>query len=153
MHKHPDNISSYENTNSTAEFSKDNEEYANLLKSFDLEFKPDEYYLLVGDIKQVQGWIIHVSVIISQFENLLNIVIPLLIREKTPFKIPSNREICKNIQFGHFGVIKIGKTLCIYPETDAKALSISKELIKLTHSFKGPVIPTDLCLGNVVYTR
>lgn len=127
--------------------------YGEILQFLRVPYKPIDYYLQVGEITKVQGWILHLSVVISQVQSLLELVIPFLIRENTTFKIAANKAICEDILNGNMGVPQLGKIVCIYPETDLIALHLAKKIILLTSSFKGPVIPTDICLGNIVYTR
>jgi len=113
----------------------------------------DTYYLQVGEITRVQGWILHLSVVISQVDSLLNLIIPKLLAENVAFRIAMDKETCDNILQGHLGFARIGKIVAIYPSSDAHASIIAKEMMELTANHKGPDVPTDYNLGNIVYTR
>lgn len=132
------------------EISKD---YGKVLDNLNLEYRKVDYYLQVGEITKVQGWILHISVIISQLPKLLEIVLPVLKQENVPFKIAANKNTASCFLDGVYGYERIGKVLCIYPSTDALALKLAQTLIKLTASFRGPKIPTNRFLGGAVYTR
>jgi serine/threonine protein kinase len=128
-------------------------DYEDILRSFHLEYKLADYYWQVGKIEKTQGWILHLSVVLSQVKKLVNIIIPFLLEEGVPFKIVMSASICEDLLNGNLGVAQIGKVVSIYPENDPLALTLSKKLIALTMSFKGPAIPTDICLGSILYAR
>ncbi len=100
-----------------------------------------------------QGWILHLSSILYQVTDLLQTVVPFLIGEQIPFKIVNSLVTAEDILSGHLGAAQIGKIVSIFPDDDNKAAELAKTLVILTSSFKGPAIPTDLCLRNIVYTR
>ncbi|WP_158267015.1 lanthionine synthetase LanC family protein [Chitinophaga niastensis] len=127
--------------------------FADTLEKYGLQYINTDYYLQVGEIIQVQGWILHLSVIKPQLSALFEIVIPELIRENVPFKIIRNNEIAKYLLDANLGYAKLGKVVCIYPKTDKEALLLAQKLIRLTASFRGPAIPTNIHLGSIVYTR
>jgi serine/threonine protein kinase len=127
--------------------------YSSLLQDFGISFKSAENYWQVGDIKRTQGWILHITVVLYQIEELLKLVIPYLKSREVSFKIIQNEKNAEDLLNGNLGLAQIGKIVSIYPEDDADTLSIARELISLTSAFKGPFIPTDICLGNIIYTR
>src|SRR6202012_632426 len=130
------------------------EDFAEFLKDNNLKYKVvDHYYLQVGDPLNSQGWILHLSLIISQIEKALQTILPFLISEKIAFKIASDRDTCANMLLGYLGEAQIGKIIAVYTNSDIHALHIAKKLIKITQTFKGPKIPTDIHLGSIVYTR
>jgi serine/threonine protein kinase len=129
------------------------DDYSKILDTYGIQYDIADYYLQVGEITQVQGWIIHVSVVISQINELLRGIIPFLITEKVSFKVAKNREACLNLLNGVLGIRQVGKVVSIYPTNDVIALHIAKELISLTQSFNGPKILTDVHLGGIVYIR
>jgi serine/threonine protein kinase len=128
-------------------------DYARILETFQLNYKPIESYLQVGEINKTQGWLLHISVIISQITDLLHQVIPYLVEARASFKIIKNESTAQDILNGEFGAAHIGKIISIYPQNDETAVALAKTLVNLTKGFKGPAVPTDLRLGNTVYTR
>jgi serine/threonine protein kinase len=129
------------------------ENYIQLLQFYTQEFKPDKYHLIVGSPMKPQGWILHLSVVLSQVYKLLETVIPFLLEENANFKIPSSLTVAGDILSGGLGLTQIGKLITIFPENDRLSVSLAKKLIELTKSFKGPRIPSDNYLGGIVYTR
>jgi serine/threonine protein kinase len=127
--------------------------YAEILQACGLEYKEVAHYLQAGEITKTQGWLLHLSVVQSQTLDLLQTVIPFLAEEGISFKIPINLATAEDLLTGNLGIAQIGKIVTIYPENDSIALRLAKKLVKLTTSFRGPFIPTDICLTNVVYTR
>ncbi|SEW04655.1 Lanthionine synthetase C-like protein [Chitinophaga sp. YR573] len=129
------------------------DDYSKILDTYGLQYNVADYYLQVGEITQVQGWIIHISVVISQVSDLLQAIVPFLIAENISFKAAKNREACLNLLNGVLGIRQVGKVISIYPENNVIALHIARELILLTKSFKGPQILTDVYLGSIIYAR
>jgi serine/threonine protein kinase len=129
------------------------DDYAIILRSHGLEYKIAGYYYQVGEISKTQGWILHLTVVMSQIREMLESIIPFLKTEEVPFKIAMNESTCEDLLIGNLGLAQIGKIVSIYPDNDAVALDLAKKLNELTRSYRGPIIPTDICLGNTLYTR
>ncbi|HET6253302.1 MAG TPA: lanthionine synthetase LanC family protein [Puia sp.] len=129
------------------------QDYSEILDKFGFEYKKVDYYLEVGIPEWVQGWILDISVIYTQIPQLLNAILPLLIRERLAFKLALNAKTAKAILNGEFGYLLLGKVLSIYPAEAQRASWVAQKLIDLTKGFRGPEILTDRRLGAVVYTR
>jgi serine/threonine protein kinase len=129
------------------------ENYGLLLHSFNLNYKKEGYYWQVGEINRTQGWILHLSAVLSQVQYLLKSILNFLGRQNVPFKIIANAIAAEDLLAGSLGIAQMGKIISIYPENDTVALELAHQLIGLTKSFKGPFIPTDICLGGIVFTR
>ena len=129
------------------------EDYGNILGHHGLTFKKDNLFLTVGDPRPAPGWILHLSVVASQFEKFLEAVLPLLIGENMPFKIARDKTTAQSILEGKLGYTRLGKVISIFPDDENRALSLARKLTTLTSTFKGPHILTDRHLGGRVYTR
>lgn len=128
-------------------------EYASILEKQGLSVTRNFPWIFVGYTKITQGWKIHLSSIITEAESLLSLVIPILQKRNIPFKCAFNKEILIQINEGSMGSTAVGKFITIYPNSDEESRLISDELIDKTKGFHGPVILTDLKLGDVVYVR
>jgi len=129
------------------------DDYSVYLNQYSLSYKSLDIHLLVGEIKQTQGWILHISVVRSQIQSLLIVLLPKLISWGVPFKVLPNKEIAQNLLNGNLGIERIGKVITLFPSCSEEALALAKELIPLTKEFKGPKIHTDVHLGSIIYTR
>ncbi len=129
------------------------EDYAEILGKYDLPYRQSGFYYQVGEIEKVQGWILHLSVVWTQLEDLLNTVLPLLTPNNIPFKIVYNAQTAKTLCDGGLGYNKLGKPLCLYPPSDDIAIRLVKKLLEVTQGFHGSSVPTDLPLGGVIFTR
>jgi serine/threonine protein kinase len=129
------------------------ENYAVILEQYGAEYHKVNYYWQVGATQKLQGWILHLSVITPQMVDLLHMLVPVLLKQKTVFKLAIDKTIARNILDGIMGCEQLGKVISIYPEDEDDALVLAKQLVKLTSTFRGPAIPTDIHLGGVVYTR
>lgn len=143
------NLSVSETTNNTC---PDTEEYAELLTFFGAEYKQVYYHLQVGESSRTEGWVLHVSAVVSQITDVIKTVVPILLEEKVAFKIPMDKKTGKDLLNGSLGIDKIGKIITIYPESDKQAVYIVEKLIEATRSFKGPDVPNNILLDSVVYT-
>jgi serine/threonine protein kinase len=128
-------------------------DFSSLLYDLGITYTASEYYWQVGEIKSHQGWIIHLSVIRVQLMELLNLVIPFLLGENVSFKIVRDIETAQRLLDGNLGYKNLGKLISICAGNDQQAADLATKLIELTESFRGPAIPTDRHLGNIVYTR
>ena len=132
---------------------KETEDYAQLLSQYGLTPSRVDFHLQVGEISRVQGWILHVSVIRTQLAAALHQVIPALISTNTPFRLVKDKETAISVLDSSLGPAYIGKIICIYPESDEKAIELANLLINLSSPYKGPSILTDIHLGGCIYTR
>lgn len=128
-------------------------DYSENLRSYGIEYRPANPYWQVGNIEKIQGWILHISVVLPQLPAMLELIIPRLATMQVAFKIVMTEEMAKLMLEGSLGYIQLGKLISIYPTNDAMANTIAQEIIKLTDGFLSPAIPTDRHLGSVVYTR
>lgn len=127
--------------------------YSELLSIYGVEYLQVGNYWQVGKIQGTQGWILHLSVIDPQLEELLSLVIPELLKIGVPFKIILDAKTAIRQVNGAFGYDQIGKMVCIYPGSDEEANQVAKQFIQLTTAFRAPAVPTDKHLGSIVYTR
>lgn len=130
-----------------------NASFDSILLAHGVKFTKTEYYWQIGEMKKTQGWIIHLSAVLTQLSTLIELIIPLLLEQSIVFKIIQNPWIANLMLDGDLGYVNVGKMISIYPTTDEEALKWAKRLIQLTANFRGPRIPTDLHLGSIVYVR
>jgi len=128
------------------------DEYSDVLGVYDLKFKEFDYYLQVGDLSQVQGWVIHISVIFDEVIPMLHIIIPELVKDKISFRLVKDKMIARSIISGEFGYEQIGNILSLYP-SESQLLDAAKRYVCLTTEFRSPKIPADVYLGGACYAR
>ena len=78
--------------------------------------------------------------------------LPYLSQRQFSFKIAKDRTILEGLNSGALGNSRVGKFMTIYPPQEL-ARNVAEELAALTESFHGPVIPTDLRVGTILYAR
>jgi len=131
----------------------ENIDYAIFLQPFNVNYTLSEYYLQVGEIADMLGWIFHIPVCLPHLSPLLEKLVPYLSSRNIAFKIPFNREIHYHLKEGSFGYERLGKVICIYPDNQADLESLAKDLISLTKTYKGTIVPTSACLEGIVHVR
>jgi serine/threonine protein kinase len=141
------------NPSITISSTKSTSHYGDLLHDHGLSSNLVGQYLEVGAIIGIRGWILHISVSKYELSELIELLLPVLIKERVPFRIAVNEDIADLLVNGHLGYAHTGKVIKVYPQNDDSALHLAEKLIALTQCFKGPAIPTDRYLGGQVYTR
>lgn len=128
--------------------------YHTILDKHRLPYQNDGYYLSVGRLPQAtdEGTVVYISVILSQFRELLNILAPLLSREGLTFWALKDKKTAKSVLYGISGHENIGKAFIIFIPANRDFNKIIAKLITLTSEFKGSEIPDHLHLGGLVYT-
>jgi serine/threonine protein kinase len=142
-----------ENTKAYPVINQDVVDYSEILTFYGLNYIRTGYYCQVGEMGKVQGWIIDLSVIKIQIPAVLNAIIPLLVDQAIPLKVVRDSIVAEHQLNGQNGYYNVGKVISVYPPTDKIAVTLARLLIEVTASFRGPDIPTDCHLGNIVYTR
>lgn len=129
-------------------------DYIHMLDAYEISnIKVTGFYYKVGENLKKQGWIFHIPIWDIQINSLLSKLIPYLVKFKIPFQIPLNKDIHTSLQAGGFGYKNLGKIICIFPDDEATVSDLARDLIEISHGFKGTPVPTDFHLGNIVYTR
>src|SRR2546421_4493999 len=91
-----------------------------------------------------QGWKLHVSATVLTACETLERIGPFLNRLHVPFKAPTSLYEVNRINSGvYYGYSQIGKLITVYPRDDKEAVTLARELYRLTSHLCGPVVPFD----------
>src|SRR5215831_3762881 len=93
-------------------------DYIGLLKRMDVHFTCTGFYLEVGKVENAKGWILDLSCIFPQIDDLIHEIIPILIERAISFRIPASKEIGGSILSGALGIQEVGKIISIYLENE-----------------------------------
>ncbi|EHQ30949.1 serine/threonine protein kinase [Mucilaginibacter paludis] len=129
------------------------ETYAPILKSERIAYRENEKSLMVGKDQLRAGWVIFLSCKTLDTIALLKQVLPLLKSKNLSFCLVKNQITQYRLNAGAFGENEVGKVISIFPPSEEAAKQLVAELNSLTESYKGPVIPGALRLGNLVYVQ
>jgi serine/threonine protein kinase len=129
------------------------DEFATRLRALGVTPQRDDVWLMVGKPTHAASWKLHVTATVAGVEQLFEQVLPCLIRHRAHFKMAAERSAILELGAGHFGETQIGKVITVYPRDDVQAVALARELIAQTRGIVGPRVPTDLHLGEAVYTR
>src|SRR5436190_718135 len=103
-----------------------------------------------------QGWKLHISATLLSACEMLERVGPLLNNLDVQFKAPASLHEVNQINSGvHYGYGQIGKLITVYPRNDNEAVTLARELCRLTSRLPGPAVPFDYKFGRkgCVYYR
>lgn len=131
----------------------ENIDYTIFLQPFNVNYKLSEYYLQVGEIVDMLGWMFYIPVSLPHLSPLLEKLVPYLSSRNIAFKIPFNREMHYHLKEGSFGYERLGKVICIYPDNQSDIESLATELISLTETYKGTIVPSSAYLNGIVHVR
>lgn len=134
-------------------FARNTQEYGLLLQDEGFDFTTRGPWAVVSDAERVQGWKLHLSSIPTEAAHLLRQVLPCLRAYGVSFKIARNADVLYQLNEGELGATQMGKFATIYPVSDEQAVALARDLCRITTGFHGPIVVTDLRLGDVVYTR
>lgn len=91
-----------------------------------------------------QGWKLHVSATILSANKVFEKVAPYLKRQGVLFKAPSSLVELQKLNSGlHYGYCQVGKFITVYPRNPKEAVSIARQLHRLTRYMSGPPVPFD----------
>lgn len=129
------------------------DDYVETVKSYTSTVTLRGPWVSVGDSQRIQGWKLHLSSVPASATQVLNTILPYLIKNRIPFKCAKNRSTLEYLNEGSYGNTQVGKFITIYPISDEATRKIALDLIPITRGFPGPVIVTDMRLGDVLYSR
>jgi serine/threonine protein kinase len=69
------------------------------------------------------------------------------------FKVAKDAWTLSQLNEGDLGATQVGKFMTLYPRSDEEAIELADELTARTKGFHGPVVVSDLRLGDITYTR
>jgi len=126
-------------------------DHAAYLELHGMPYRQSGWYYQAGEVRAAQGWILHISVIAQLADGLFRTILPVI--APCPFKIIRDKMNLQYLNAGYQGFNRIGKVVCIYPETEEDALLAVERLLPALRTFRGPAVLTDFYLGAVLYAR
>lgn len=127
--------------------------YAALLERHGFAVRTSHPWASVGDVARSQGWKLHLSSIPTEAPRLLRRVLPVLQSPGSAFKVVIDGRLLGLLNEGLLGDTQVGKFATIYPDSDVAARTLAERLVEATRGFHGPIVATDMRLGDVVYAR
>jgi serine/threonine protein kinase len=103
----------------------------------------------------VQGWKLHLSAISSAASEVLARTLPVLARDRAPFKVVASPAALEALNRGEAGTSQIGKFITVYPADPQHAVELAVALDRATAGLPGPLVPSDRRLrpGSIVHYR
>ena len=90
-----------------------------------------------------RGWKLHVSCATSEVLEMLDVVAPILLAGRSPFKLPATLEGVSWLNFGGGGETQLGKVMTIYAVDNRDFAGLARVLPAAWTSRRGPWILTD----------
>ena len=102
-----------------------------------------------------QGWKLHVSATDIDAEAMLARALPVLLAERSSFKLVTDPGVLRQLNRGALGPSQVGKVVTVYPEDSAQGVRLAERLHAATAGLRGPAVPTDrrLLAGSRVSYR
>ncbi|WP_405164386.1 hypothetical protein OG203_04510 [Nocardia sp. NBC_01499] len=88
------------------------------------------------------GWKLHISARTSEFDRIIDIVVPVLLAAGCPFKMARSRRVLQSLNDGRRGGASVGKAWTIYPDP-AQIRQLGTQLAELLHGEKAPRVLSD----------
>lgn len=91
----------------------------------------------------LQGWKLHVSATLLSAPEVFARALPSLRRRNAQFKVPRDPLFLAKLNCGIPDFSQVGKFLTVYPQSDAEAVILARELHQATRGLPGPDVPYD----------
>ncbi|GAA3929385.1 serine/threonine protein kinase [Chitinophaga oryziterrae] len=128
-------------------------DYTQIVESYGIGFSTNDYYLIADGVPETTDWLIELSIVLPQIEELLKVVLPMAKSLGVPFSMAKNDESAVHILYGNMGYQNLNKVITFYPSGKEQTIQFSQKLVAVTAGFNGPKIPTAAPLGSIVYTE
>lgn len=128
------------------------EEFASLLAQHNISYTTSSHWINAGATPNFNNkWILMVSADVKEAYQLLQKVLPILLSWKLSFRIAKNLSVLDAINIGRLGDSEKGRFITIYTRSEEEASLVADKLRRITSLSEGPVIPSGLRLGDVLY--
>lgn len=132
--------------------NEDQGSYIPVFKRAGIDFKEKETYLVSGDFK-FTGWLLYISVIPRQAEQLLAEVLPFLKEHQVAFQTIKSYAEHRAQNEGEYKLENVGKNIIISTNSDEDAVMLAKGLAPLTEKYTGVEVIDALRLSQNVYAE
>ncbi len=127
--------------------------YLSSLDRFGFSYQVGDFYLVAGQQPENITWMLHLTAVWWEIQDLLNLVLPVLKQQACFFRIPKDSSAADDIISGEVGFYQFLKIITIYTSSDIQALNLAEQLIPITGKFTGPEIPSAVPIGGMVYAE
>ncbi|WPU95649.1 lanthionine synthetase LanC family protein [Mucilaginibacter sabulilitoris] len=124
--------------------------YSIYLREQNISFSHIPPYLLVGSANDIEGWLIHISIIRQQFDSAIRSILEFLKTERLSFAIPADAEQHNDILGGATCFHLTAKVISIYLNPDDDLAGLFNKLENLTKEVIGPSMPCAYHLTSVI---
>lgn len=90
-----------------------------------------------------QGFKLHLSATVQDGDELLQAVLPILVKTETSFKVIVDISLHRLVNSKRFPRAASGKFMTIYPANEQEFVGLAEELARVTEKFRGPYILSD----------
>ncbi|WP_454801383.1 lanthionine synthetase LanC family protein [Mucilaginibacter phyllosphaerae] len=109
--------------------------------------------IIVGNFPENPDWLLYISVVKSQFADVLEIVSPFLLRQEIALAVPENNKIHGMVLDGNFGYHQTAKIFIISVTDKNQLFNVATYLAEVTRFVQGPLIPASIKLCGCLYTE
>jgi tRNA A-37 threonylcarbamoyl transferase component Bud32 len=125
--------------------------YKDCVINFGYHISDKKFYIACGAITFNNVPNLYLSVITIGFIELLKMILPLLKNTETPFLLIKNDKAHYMLNAGQYGESEIGKVMIICPKSLEDGLLLAKQINLLTQNYCGPLCPSAVRIGRVLY--
>ncbi|MDQ3879139.1 MAG: protein kinase [Actinomycetota bacterium] len=95
-----------------------------------------------------RGWKLHVSAIPTSAQDVLDACVPVLVEERTPFKVTATMRHLIELNEGSGGLRQAGKFLTAYPSDPDESVRLARALDSATKGLRGPRVLDERSLSS-----
>ncbi|MET3606931.1 serine/threonine protein kinase [Mucilaginibacter rubeus] len=128
-------------------------DYSAYLDAQDITYSIAGPYYVSGTLNENDTWLIHITVVLQQFDHLVRPILEFLKLLGVTFCIPLNADNHSRLLDGRNGFTLTGKVITVCAASPEEAKYIVKQLDVLTKTIKGPVMPCAYHLTAVIAVK
>ncbi|WDF67180.1 protein kinase [Sphingobacterium oryzagri] len=125
--------------------------YQHLLDEQGFDYKKQHVWLVVGNPSFVDSYLVYLSVCLAHANSILQAILPLLKRTKSPFMLVKDQLQHNHINNHAFPPVLFGKPLLVFFQDMQQLQHVSRMLAFATRQFSGMLLPNGLRIGSICY--
>ncbi|NML38852.1 protein kinase [Chitinophaga sp. G-6-1-13] len=125
--------------------------FHHLLDEMSIPYQEDEFYLNVGEIPGVDGWVLFLTMKTDCIDDLIKQVCPILYAAKVSFSLIKDRDIAGRKNDFLMGPDEVGKILVVFTIDEHTTKTLIGQLNEVTRGFRGPCVNNTIRIGQIIY--
>lgn len=125
--------------------------FHHLLDEMSIPYQEEENCLRIGEVPEVDGWVLILSVNVGLVETLIRKVCLLLYNANVPFRVVKDESRANRGNDFWLGLDEVGRMITIYTGEEHRTRQLIPQLVTVTHGLVGPEVHNTIRVGEIIY--